>query len=123
MPLLISLLTIALMIFAMVDIILRVDGQVKHLPKFVWLLLVVLLPLIGSVLWFAIGREYPEREVARAPQFAPWASEPAAPAPPASRDPRSTEQQLADLEREIEADRLRAEIARRRAEREQGSGS
>jgi len=34
-----------------------------------------------------------------------------------ARDPRSTEQQLADLEREIEEERLRAEIARRRQER------
>lgn len=116
MPLLFSLLTIALMIFAIVDIILRVDGQVKHLPKLVWLLLVVLLPFIGSVLWFALGREYPERAVSRPPQFAPWAQEPPAPAPAPPRDPRSTEQQLADLEREIEAERLRAEIARRRAE-------
>jgi hypothetical protein len=30
------------------------------------------------------------------------------------RDARSTEQQLADLEREIEEERLRAELARRR---------
>jgi hypothetical protein len=118
MPFVFSLLTLAIMIFAIVDIILRDESQVKHLPKMVWLILVVLLPLLGSILWFALGREYPERAVARPPQFAPWASEPAPPAP-TPRDPRSTEQQLADLEREIEAERLRAEIARRRAEREQ----
>jgi hypothetical protein len=44
-------------------------------------------------------------------------------APPAQRagaggDPRSTEQQLADLEREIEEDRLRAEIARKQAQKD-----
>jgi len=117
MPLLFSVLTLAVMIFAIVDIVLRPEGQVKHMPKLVWLLLVILLPLIGSILWFAMGREYPERAVSRPPQFAPWATEPAAPAA-SPRDFRSTEQQLADLEREIEAERLRAEIAKRRAERD-----
>lgn len=115
MPYVISLLTLAVMVFAIVDIIMRDQSQVKHLPKTMWLILVILLPLLGSILWFAIGREWPERQVQRAPQFAPWASEPAPPPAP-SRETRSTEQQLADLEREIEEDRLRAELARRRAQ-------
>lgn len=117
MPLVFSLLTLALTVFALIDIITRDNSQVKHMPKMVWLLLVILIPLLGSILWFAIGREYPERSAApRPPQFAPWATEPPAPAPAAPRDQRSTEQQLADLEREIEEDRLRAELARRRAQ-------
>lgn len=115
MPLIFSLLLLALTVFALIDIITRDNSQVKHMPKMVWLLLVILIPLLGSILWFAIGREYPERSAPRAPQFAPWATEPPAPARPA-RDVRSTEQQLADLEREIEEDRLRAELARRRAD-------
>lgn len=112
MPILISFLALAAMVFAIVDIIVRDSSQVKHMPKTVWLILVIMLPLLGTILWFAIGREYPVREATRRPQFAPWASEPA---PPPARDTRSTEQQLAELEREIEEDRLRAEIARRRA--------
>ncbi|WP_223171545.1 PLD nuclease N-terminal domain-containing protein [Microbacterium sp. NIBRBAC000506063] len=58
MHIVLSLLTIALMVFALIDIITRRDDQVKYLPKMVWLILVILLPFIGSVLWFAIGREY-----------------------------------------------------------------
>ena len=54
----ISLVLLALMIGALVDIILRPSDQVKHLPKVVWVLLVVFLPVIGSILWFLIGREY-----------------------------------------------------------------
>ncbi|MGV9193532.1 PLD nuclease N-terminal domain-containing protein [Microbacterium sp. MC2] len=115
MPLL-SLIVLAAMVFAIVDIILRDSGQVKHMPKPVWLILVIMLPMLGTILWFALGREYPVREARPAPpQFAPWASAPPAPAPVAPR--LSTEQQLAALEREIEEERLRAEIARRRAER------
>ncbi len=117
MPYLVSLLVFAGMVFALIDIITRDQSQVKHMPKTVWLFVVILLPFLGTVLWFAIGREYPQRQVARPPQFAPWATEPPAPAA-RPRDARSTEQQLADLEREIEEDRLRAELDRRR--REQG---
>ncbi|MGW9628534.1 PLD nuclease N-terminal domain-containing protein [Microbacterium sp. NPDC055521] len=60
MPFLFTLITIALMVFALVDIIRRDDSQVRFMPKFVWLLLVVLIPFLGSVLWLALGREYPE---------------------------------------------------------------
>jgi len=118
-----TLLIMAAMVLALVDIILRQDGEVKHLPKWAWVILVILVPLIGTVLWFALGREWPERQprAARPPQFAPWASAPPAPAAPAARtgmaDTRSTEQQLADLEKEIEEERLRAELRRQRSER------
>ncbi|UWF76969.1 MULTISPECIES: PLDc N-terminal domain-containing protein [Microbacterium] len=122
MPFLFTLLTIALMVFALVDIIRREDAQVRYMPKFVWLLLVILLPLIGSILWFAIGREYPDGGIrlggpARAPR-AVTAAPPAPPAaPPAPADTRTTEEQIADLEREIEEWRLREEIAKRKKER------
>lgn len=115
MPYAVSLLVLAGMIFALVDIIIRDQSQVKHLPKVAWVFLVILLPFLGTVLWFAIGREYAQQRTQRPPAFAPWASEP--PAPPV-RETRSTEQQLADLEREIEVERLRSEIARRRATRD-----
>lgn len=109
-----ALLIGAAMVVAIVDIILRDQSQVRHLPKTMWLILVILMPLLGSILWFALGREWPERQAApRTPPFAPWASAPPAP-PTVRREQRSTEQQLADLEREIEEDRLRAELARRR---------
>jgi hypothetical protein len=50
--------TLVVMVAALADIITREEWQVKHLPKFFWVILVVLLPFVGSVLWFAIGREY-----------------------------------------------------------------
>jgi hypothetical protein len=118
-----SLLTLALMIGALIDVILRDNSQVKHLPKLVWVLLVVLLPLIGSILWFALGREYAGAGVSiRMPRRQAAAQRPA---PPAQRsapvDTRTTEEQIADLDREIEEWRLREEIARRK--REDGTDS
>ena len=127
MPFLFSLLVIALMVAAMIDIIRKEDAQVRYLPKMAWVIIVILLPLIGSLLWFAIGREYSEAglRIPRLPRTRA-AARPAArqpeqrPAPPV--DARSTEQQIADLDREIEEWRLRQEIEKRRREEGDSSG-
>lgn len=116
----ITLLVIALMVFALVDIIRRDDAQVRFMPKFVWLLLVILLPFLGSALWFVLGREYPEGSLQmprpqRNDRSAAPTTTPMAPAAPI--DTRTTEQQIADLDREIEEWRLRQEIEKRRRER------
>ncbi|MFJ4225639.1 PLD nuclease N-terminal domain-containing protein [Microbacterium sp. NPDC089695] len=120
MSFLFTLLVIALMVGALIDIIRRDDAQVRFLPKLAWIVIVILLPLIGSLLWFAIGREYSEsglriprmrRMRAAAPQSPPRDVHPVRPA-----DLRSTEEQIADLDREIEEWRLRAEIEKRRRE-------
>lgn len=120
MPFLFSLLVIALMIGALIDIITRDDAQVKYLPKMGWIIIVILLPFIGSALWFAIGREYgdagdPLPRMRRAERPAAPPATVTRPAPPV--DVRSTEQQIADLDREIEEWRLREEIEKRRRER------
>lgn len=116
MPFLFSLLVIALMVGALVDIIRREDSQVRFLPKMAWIVIVILLPLIGSLLWFAIGREYSEAglripRMRSAPRTAPTRVDPV---PMRPVDTRSTEEQIADLDREIEEWRLRAEIEKRR---------
>jgi len=46
------------MVFALVDIIRADRWSIRHLDKSLWMIIVILLPLIGSVLWFAIGRDY-----------------------------------------------------------------
>lgn len=122
MPL-ISILIVALMIGALIDIITRDDSQVKYMPKMVWIIIAILLPLIGSILWFTLGREYGEggisiprmpRPATRARPHAPTAEQSGAP----STDARTTEQQMADLDREIEEWRLRQEIEKRRQQRD-----
>ena len=103
------LILLTVFVVALVDVILRRDDQVRYLPKLAWLFIVILLPLIGSVLWFTVGREYQPRPsrprtVGMPGQHRPSAQAPSAPAPSAG----STEAQLAALEREIEeADRAR----------------
>ncbi|MEO6943733.1 MAG: PLDc N-terminal domain-containing protein [Lacisediminihabitans sp.] len=119
-----SLLILVLFVGALVDIIMRDQSLVRHLPKLVWILLVILLPVVGSILWFALGREYsrpidrggfgdPRRrthEPVQQPQVA------------GTFGVRDTEAELAALNREIvaneKADRIRrleAELQARRA--------
>lgn len=54
-----SIVVLALWIFCLVDVITTVDGTTRNLPKMGWILIVLLLPLIGSILWLVAGR--PER--------------------------------------------------------------
>ena len=51
-----GVLMLGLTIFAVVDVITTDDGSVRNLPKMVWLLLVLLFPLIGSIAWLVAGR-------------------------------------------------------------------
>lgn len=105
-----ALLPLLILVIALADVITRQDWQVKHLPKLVWVLLIVFLPLVGSILWFAVGREWGGTTIRVAP------SSTSAPAPSRSR----TELELAALEDEIAADRIRrleAELEARRRER------
>ncbi|MBN9605388.1 MAG: PLDc_N domain-containing protein [Actinomycetales bacterium] len=53
---LVPLVLIAIMIFTIVDIVLIDRGRVRAMPKVAWIALAVLLSVIGSILWFALGR-------------------------------------------------------------------
>ena len=50
------LLTIALTVYAVVDCIQTDDARVRNLPKLLWMLLILLFPLVGSIAWFIAGR-------------------------------------------------------------------
>ncbi|MDQ5974715.1 MAG: hypothetical protein QG661_1924 [Actinomycetota bacterium] len=50
---------VALYIYFIIDVLRTPRGETRSLPKFVWLLLVVLIPLLGGLLWLALGRVWP----------------------------------------------------------------
>ncbi|HEY0870742.1 MAG TPA: PLD nuclease N-terminal domain-containing protein [Acidothermaceae bacterium] len=50
------LLVVALWIFCLVDVIVSKEDECQNLPKLVWLLIVLMLPDVGSVLWLIAGR-------------------------------------------------------------------
>ena len=61
-PGLLGLVVMALWIYCILDVIATENSLVRNLPKGMWLLLVIFLPMIGSVAWLALGR----------PMYAGW---------------------------------------------------
>lgn len=131
MYLVLPFVSLILMVGSLVDMITIDQSRVKHLPKFAWIIIVILIPLIGGILWFTIGREY----VVRADRGSfgdprRWAEpESASGAPSDSYRPehrvRDAAAELAALEREIasheRAERIRkleAELEHKRAEKD-----
>lgn len=54
------LLLMALWIFCLVDVVISAEYECRNLPKLVWLLIVLVLPDVGSILWLVAGR--PQRQ-------------------------------------------------------------
>lgn len=50
---------IVLMVFVLVDIITKDESQIRNLPKVLWVVIVIFLPIVGSIIWFIGGRSYP----------------------------------------------------------------
>ena len=112
--LIISLVTLALSIFALVDLITSDASQIKALPKIAWVLIILFFPLVGSIVWLLAGKD-------RSPVSEGWGSfgDPNRHVDAAPKT--TTEQELEALDREIEfhekqdkIKRLEAELEKRR---------
>ena len=53
------LFAVAVYIYFIIDVLRTRRGDTRSLPKFVWLLVVILVPIIGGLLWLALGRVWP----------------------------------------------------------------
>ncbi|MGG7464240.1 PLDc N-terminal domain-containing protein [Plantibacter sp. YIM 135347] len=106
-------------IAALIDIIRRPNDELRGLPKIMWVLLVVLVPLIGVIVWFTLGRDYSgvnwgsagRRRSPRQSSQGRYAS-----AAPSGPPVLSTEEQLAALDREIELAEQERRLKRLEAE-------
>lgn len=50
-------LVLALDVFAIVDLAMIEPRRVRTFNKIIWAIIIVVLPVIGAVLWFLVGRE------------------------------------------------------------------
>jgi hypothetical protein len=74
-PALLAVVVVVLWLYAVIDVLATSGERHRVLPKLLWLVLVVLAPVIGTVAWFGAGR----------PRYAGW--QPGAPPAPV-RPPR-----------------------------------
>lgn len=47
---------VALTVFSLIDAILFDRFRVRGVPKGLWIFLILILPIVGSVLWWSVGR-------------------------------------------------------------------
>lgn len=50
---------VAIMLYSVFDCALRPRNQIAALPKWAWILVILIFPVIGAALWFLIGRKLP----------------------------------------------------------------
>ncbi|WP_371497706.1 PLD nuclease N-terminal domain-containing protein [Kitasatospora sp. NBC_00374] len=127
------LLALAFWVWAFIDCLTTPEDEVRYLPKVVWVIIVLLFPLVGSIAWLVVGKD---RRSARS-RAVPWPSGPTAGYPeyerPAGRqlapddDPeflaslKKDNQRHEDMLKQWEADlRRREEDLRGKDEPDQG---
>ncbi|KIF68533.1 membrane protein [Streptomyces sp. AcH 505] len=63
------LVPLGLSIYAFIDCLTSDEKEIRHLPKPVWAILVLLFPLVGSIAWLVVGRD---RRAPRAGRGGGW---------------------------------------------------
>lgn len=53
---LLGLAVLALWVYCVFDVISTQEALIRNLPKMLWLILVVILPAVGSISWLVLGR-------------------------------------------------------------------
>lgn len=51
------ILPLALLIYAFIDCLNTPEDETRHLPKVIWVIVILLFPIVGSVGWIATGKE------------------------------------------------------------------
>lgn len=105
--------TFALWVFCLVDVIGTPEGKVRNLPKVGWLVLVLIFPLVGSIAWLVAGR--PETRAPKPPTAFPEYDRPGR---ATVCDPEKDEAFLREVRARAEEQRRRYEEKRRREQQE-----
>lgn len=109
-----GLLVLALCLYCLIDVIGRGSDEVRNLPKFGWIVLVLFFPLVGSIAYLVAGR--PQQATSRRSPYersAPEFPEYDRPGRASAADPEADAAFLRQV-------RARAEEQRRRYREQQG---
>lgn len=74
---------LVLFVFCLIDIIQSPQGEIRNLPKWGWIVLIIIVPLVGCVAWLVAGRP----STARRSGWSAGRVFPAAAPPAPDRDP------------------------------------
>ncbi|MFC9895294.1 PLD nuclease N-terminal domain-containing protein [Nocardia sp. NPDC127579] len=107
----VGLITLALWVYCLIDIITCPEGGIRHLPKGGWLVIVILVPTVGALLWLILGRPLHE-----APRSTTRYAEYDRPGRYVAQDAAADEEFLRGLRER--AEQQRAEARRQEAERQ-----
>ena len=105
-----GILAVAMAVYAIVDLTITDDRRIRRLNRVLWAVLIVLVPVVGPLGWLLWGKAPrsaappagPEDSPAFRTQMGTWVS-----ADESDRRIQELEQQLAALDSEAEADRVR----------------
>ncbi|MBF0660023.1 PLD nuclease N-terminal domain-containing protein [Rhodococcus sp. (in: high G+C Gram-positive bacteria)] len=118
-----GLIVMIVWVACLIDVIRADEHEVRHLPKPLWLMVVILLPLVGSVLWLLVGRpdgvdrSRTQRPASAFPEYN-------RPGRQAGQQPETDEEFLRRCrERAEQQRRVAREQEKRRLEREGGAGA
>ncbi|MEV7428982.1 PLD nuclease N-terminal domain-containing protein [Nocardioides sp. NPDC092400] len=106
--------------YCLVDAISTDQSRVRHLPKWAWIVLVLLFPLVGSLAWLVAGRPAPTPRLTRQQGAAPGFPEYERPGRMAAADPAKDEEFLRQVRERAEEQRRRYEAERRRKDQLEG---
>lgn len=115
-----GLLVLVLWLYCLVDVIGAREESVRNLGKTVWLLLVLLFPLVGSIAWLVAGRPVAERPLTRSEGAAPGFPEYERRGRFASADPEKDEEFLRKVRERAEEQRRRYEEQKRKEKDQDG---
>lgn len=111
LQILLSLMTLALWVYCLVEVVTADERRVRGLPKLGWLVVVILLPLIGSILWLAVGR--PTGPAPRTSEVGEAFPEYDRPGRAEAQDPAKEAEFLAQVRSRAEQQRQQYDAARR----------
>jgi hypothetical protein len=106
-----GLLLLGLWLFCLIDVITTPPGQCRNLPKIAWVLIVLLVPDIGSAAWLIAGRNW-NRTPGQLPGKGPLGRPSAQPRRTRATNPDDDEEFQAQLRARVEEQRRRARDVR-----------